>query len=302
MDEQAVLAWFATRADRQRLGHAYILEHPVRERSEAVAQNLCQSLLCTARAVDGTPCGVCDACVQVRSGNHPGLIWVEPDGASLKIAQMRAALRLDRHQTGREGMHIIVLSDAGRLTPEAGNAILKWVEEPGEARLFLLLTRAQSAILSTLRSRCQVVRLRSEQEGLEARWETLRTQLGDERFAQAQKLMVELTVAWAARDRTAWQSVSTELGRIKLTGDEALYFVDAWMTLFREIVAVRASADQSRLRELAPGLHALDARADAGWLAQCVLALADQRRRLQSHVSPVTAFEALLIRSLSPVG
>lgn len=301
MDEQALCAWFADRSLRDQLGHAYILQHPNRLHLQEIARALVQSLLCTKRLADGTPCGECPACVQVRSGNHTGLTWVEPDGASLKIAQMRAALRMDRHQTGPDGMHIIVLDDAGRLTAEAGNAILKWVEEPGVARLFLFLTPTQSALLPTLRSRCQLLRLDAHELLVRERWNTLRTLLGDERFADAQKLMVELTLAWAAKEVNAWQLVHSQLARLKLTGEEALHFVDTWMALLRALTTARVQG-AGELEELAPGLSARAMQADAVWLAQCTLALADLRRRLQSHVSPLLAFEALLIRSTIPVG
>jgi DNA polymerase III delta prime subunit len=52
---------------------------------------------------------------------------------------------------------VIVLSDAHTLTPEAGNALLKILEEPPEGVTFILLVPTVARIMPTLRSRARLV-------------------------------------------------------------------------------------------------------------------------------------------------
>ena len=52
---------------------------------------------------------------------------------------------------------IIVIEGAEQLTPEAGNALLKSLEEPSEHVVFMLLTPTVARLMPTLRSRSQIV-------------------------------------------------------------------------------------------------------------------------------------------------
>jgi DNA polymerase-3 subunit delta' len=51
-----------------------------------------------------------------------------------------------------------ILDPADRMQEPAANALLKTLEEPAGASLFVLVTAAPSALLPTILSRCQVVR------------------------------------------------------------------------------------------------------------------------------------------------
>ena len=54
---------------------------------------------------------------------------------------------------------VIIIDGAGAMTPEASNALLKTLEEPPPGVLFLLLAEDEEALLPTIRSRCQAMRL-----------------------------------------------------------------------------------------------------------------------------------------------
>jgi len=76
-----------------------------------------------------------------------------------KIEEVRQIIQtLTRKPYQSKGVSVI-LSEAGNLTPEAQNALLKTLEEPpGDAALFLLLANPEK-LLPTVRSRCQIIDL-----------------------------------------------------------------------------------------------------------------------------------------------
>lgn len=81
---------------------------------------------------------------------------IESDGAITREA-VRAAIR-DVSMTAFGGApRVIVLSDAHTLTPEAGNALLKILEEPPEGVTFILLVPTVARVMPTLRSRARLV-------------------------------------------------------------------------------------------------------------------------------------------------
>jgi len=276
-----------------RLGHAYLVYHSEQDSAERDVRAAVQALLCTQPSPQGSACGECDACLQVLSGNHQGLTWVDPDGASVKVAQMRSAQGADRLRSAGGQLQVFVVSRAERLTPEAGNAILKWVEEPGPDRLFLLMTAALQGVLPTLRSRCMTLRLAAAPTTGTA--DMLASKFGQERFVQACAAMVELTASALARRLDAWQVVGRTVVKLRLTGEEALQFVDAWMALLGDVLQVmfhgQARTGLCELTDLQKLTHGIRAEQ----VAELALLLAEQRRRLLSHVNVQASFEAMLI-------
>ncbi|HKY22433.1 MAG TPA: DNA polymerase III subunit [Vicinamibacterales bacterium] len=104
-------------------------------------------------------CGTCPTCRRIVRGAHADVQIVEPgDNGSIKIEQVRAAIdrAVYRPFEGRRRVTIIDRADA--LVPAAQNALLKTLEEPLPASVFILVTSRPDALLPTVRSRCAQLR------------------------------------------------------------------------------------------------------------------------------------------------
>jgi DNA polymerase-3 subunit delta' len=78
--------------------------------------------------------------------------------SSIRVATVR---ELNAWLAGRpvEGTtRVAIVLEAHRMGPEAQNALLKTLEEPRPGRTLVLVTSAPSALLATVRSRCQKLR------------------------------------------------------------------------------------------------------------------------------------------------
>ncbi|MBE9003586.1 DNA polymerase III subunit delta' [Fortiea sp. LEGE XX443] len=113
---------------------------------------------------------------RVRQGNHPDLLWVQPtyqyQGQRLTVAEAaekklkRKAPPLIRLEQIREitqflsrppleaPRSVVVLEEAQTMAEPAANALLKTLEEPGQATIILIAPSPES-VLPTLVSRCQ---------------------------------------------------------------------------------------------------------------------------------------------------
>ncbi len=113
---------------------------------------------------------------KLQTGNHPDLLWVEPTyqkGGELYTAKQAAdqglqyktppKIRIEqiRHLTQflnrpawEASRQVVVMDDAQTMAEAPANALLKTLEEPGNATLILIALDADS-LLTTLVSRCQ---------------------------------------------------------------------------------------------------------------------------------------------------
>ncbi len=104
------------------------------------------------------PCGRCRSCKKIISGNHPDIIWVRPSGEMIKVDQIRALCSKLVLKPYEASKRFAIITDAEKLNPEAGNTLLKTLEEPPEHTVFILTALQASNILPTIVSRCQQIR------------------------------------------------------------------------------------------------------------------------------------------------
>ena len=90
-----------------------------------------------------------------RALAHPDLRWVDPDGQTVRIDQVRAIGEFMVQTAGRGGAKVAVLNRADRMTVNAANAVLKTLEEPSSGGFLILVTDAPDLLPATVRSRCQ---------------------------------------------------------------------------------------------------------------------------------------------------
>jgi DNA polymerase-3 subunit delta' len=110
-------------------------------------------------------CGNCSACRKLLLGNHPDLTWVKPQGAFIRIDQIRELIRIFSLKSYEGNIRIAIVLQAHRLNPSAGNALLKILEEPPDRSLLILTTENPAELLPTILSRCQHMKLKPVSSG-----------------------------------------------------------------------------------------------------------------------------------------
>jgi DNA polymerase-3 subunit delta' len=140
--------------------HALLITGPPNVGKGTLARSLAQALLCTA---DQRPCdtsSACRACRLTIHGSHPDLFWLEPQGSSLKIDQVRSLTRQLALSPFEGAWQIAILDQFELATAGAANALLKTLEEPPPNVILVLLAQQAEALLPTITSRCQIIALR----------------------------------------------------------------------------------------------------------------------------------------------
>jgi DNA polymerase III subunit delta' len=148
-----------------RLAQAYCFTGPAGVGKHSTAVALAQAVKClspiTAPAAEDAPdaCGVCRACTRIAAGQHPDVALIAPEEKTvITIDQIRGLATRANLRAYEGSVKVWILDPAHEMQEPAANAFLKTLEEPPAGSLFLLVTTAFSALLPTIRSRCQEVR------------------------------------------------------------------------------------------------------------------------------------------------
>ena len=137
-----------------RASHAYLFHGPAGTGKRTAARAFAAELL--AEGAPDPP----STRARVERGAHPDLTWVTPSGAHELLVSdidgpvVSAAARTPFEATRR----IFVIERADNMNDEAGNRMLKTLEEPASFVHLLLLTDRPSEVMPTIASRCQHVR------------------------------------------------------------------------------------------------------------------------------------------------
>jgi DNA polymerase-3 subunit delta' len=139
----------------KKLSHAYIFNGPIGSGRREMATVLAQAVYCSELVDDA--CGRCLGCRKVEHNNHPDFYWVEPEGTSIKIDQIRELQKEFAYRSTASQTKIYVLYEADRMTIQAANSLLKFLEEPLSDVIAILITENGNALLPTIKSRSQWV-------------------------------------------------------------------------------------------------------------------------------------------------
>ncbi|ATO49457.1 DNA polymerase III subunit delta' [Brevibacillus laterosporus] len=256
--QERVSEILANSMKHDRLAHAYLFTGPKGVGKMEVAEHLTKSIFCLDQP--GDACGTCLNCQRIQSGNHPDVYRISPDGASVKIEQIRALQKEMKMRAVESKNKVYILEHVDKMTTQAANSLLKFLEEPPVGVLALLLSENSHAILPTILSRCQTVvfnplpvemivqSLVNEgiTKGLAQVASQITTNLDDARllsqsewFAQLKAMVIQLGRDLKQRDSQALFTIQDQFQRNDRLKEELPLFLDLLILWLRDILYIQ---------------------------------------------------------------
>lgn len=142
-----------------KLSHAYIIELNNYDNDLEYIKNFIKLILCYKNnlEVSSLNCSECNICKLIDDNNYPDITYIEPDGQDIKKNQLLAIKEEYINTSLLENKRIYVIKEAEKLNLSAANTMLKFLEEPADDVIAILLTTNRYRIIDTILSRCQVL-------------------------------------------------------------------------------------------------------------------------------------------------
>ncbi|MEJ2200351.1 MAG: DNA polymerase III subunit delta' [Desulfuromonadaceae bacterium] len=299
--------------DRGRLAHAYLFEGPEGIGKRLMALALARAVICT----EGSGCGTCPACRKVDHNNHPDLHLLEPDGATIKIEQIRRIQKELSFRPFEAPLKICLIDGADRMNQAAANALLKTLEEPSGAALLILLSAHPDRLLTTIRSRCQrlpfshlpqqlLQQVLIEQLGvgdmeghvLAALSEgSFKKALGKDRdlYLERRREILKALSALSSGSVLPIFALAQSLAEEKERLPEIL---DIFQAFYRDLLLYRYGREETELVniDLAEKIRRIAGRENTASLLRKLEAITTSRRQLDRNVNRQLALEVLLLQ------
>ena len=261
------------------------------------------------------PCGQCRSCRKIAAGTHPDFLMVAPTDGLIRIAQVRQLCETLSLKPYEARQRVVVIACAQALNPEAGNALLKVLEEPPDRTLLLLTARQRSDLLPTIVSRCQHVRfgplsasnvaeLLATSKDVAPETAAIIGQLSHGSFTRACKLhqdnwiarrdwlidglmklpsqSVTLKLAWAA-----------QLGQDKALLEDALEVLQIWL---RDLAVFGHNPGKIINKDLTDKIQYASQRADTRMLTAGIQVLAQAQKKIEARANIRLTLEAMVLQ------
>ncbi|MER2063858.1 MAG: DNA polymerase III subunit delta' [Alkalibacterium sp.] len=305
--------------EKNNMQHAYLFEGKTGTGKKETALWIAQSLFC--QNFSEGPCGECHTCQRIASHQHPDVIELEPEGLSIKIGQVRE-LKQEFTRSGMEGRKkLVMVKDVEKMTTQAANSLLKFLEEPDGDIVVILMTTAKHRLLPTILSRVQLIHfpqlskdqrmLALEEAGLSRERASVLSQLTSDteqaiELSENENLTALIDAVWkwyltvSKKDDQAFIFIHTDI--MPLVKEKAEYHrvMDLLLVILQDILNTQLSKDytagymkyQTKIQEEAD-------RLSASTLADLMEIVLTGKKYLDSNVAAQGVFEKTAIEMLA---
>jgi DNA polymerase-3 subunit delta' len=298
-----------------RMPHAILFAGPNGIGKSMVAKVLGAALLCSSR--EERPCGICHSCQQMSYGSHPDFGLIAPDGANIKIEQIRTLQQEVSMAPYISRRRVCIIDGAELMTTQAANSLLKVLEDPPGESVFILIASNRQMLLSTIISRCMVISFQpladdvlaqalmakghlSEPSEVAARLSGGRlgialTMLEPEGFALRNQALEIMEIVVEAKMEIIWHTATL---LEKMERNEILQIIIYITYILRDILLLVTGQGRQLLFniDIAEELGELADKWNEKQLVKAIRAVEAARRALHANANTRLTSEALLIK------
>jgi len=292
-----------------KLSHAYLFYGIDGSGMKDAALALVEAIFCNG--TDG--CGECPSCRKVAGLRHPDLHHVQPDGAFIKIDQIRELQKELSYRPFEAPKKACIIEEADKMNISAANAFLKTLEEPSGDAILILMTTHVDAVLPTILSRCQQLRFPSlptetiasqlREKGADEDSARIAAALAGGSIERAQEIVAG---DWLQTRKSLLEKITTltpeeiiplfaaaeEAAKDK---DSAIHLVDLLNVFWRDVLLTQSGSSEIVNTDLSHLIRSVSERNSLDRVIEKLERIARTRQALTRNANPRLAVEVLIM-------
>lgn len=155
-DEQPILYNLLENSiKKDKISHAYLFETNNNPNSLDIVYSFVKELICS----NDKKCDNCSICKRIDDGNYLDVKVINPDGLQIKKEQLLDLQDEFSKVSIENNKKVYIINECEKMNLQASNSILKFLEEPIDNIIAILVTNNINKVLKTIISRCQVISL-----------------------------------------------------------------------------------------------------------------------------------------------
>lgn len=301
---------------REKVVHSYLFLGPEGIGKSLVALQFAKALNCLEGEAMVDACDHCISCKKINRFVHPDVSFIEPEGQTLKVDQVREMQKTLAYRPYEGKYRVFILTAADRMAPHMSNTLLKTLEEPPPRTVIILLANHSRWILPTILSRCQPIRFNPLPSRLVSQW-LIKTRGLDEKEAHLLATLSEGSPGKALEIREEIAGIPRKellegwIGSGPLSMEEKEGWIDSLpsqrenlhlilemaKTLLRDLVVVKTSNEATALihSDLVEEMKKAAAAWDLSSLLKRMESLHQTARAIKGNANARLALEAMML-------
>lgn len=176
---------------KNRCSHAYIIEDNGSKEAFNLAKSFAKYLFCSLKHSNLDDCGTCKQCETIDNDNFLELKIIKPDGMWIKKNQIEQ-LQRDFKTKSLSNKRIYIILNAEKMNAQTANSLLKFIEEPVDGIIALLVVENVYQLLPTIISRCQILSLNTTKSvSMLDKIKSLDSEIDEESLKEKEKVILE---------------------------------------------------------------------------------------------------------------
>ncbi len=144
--------------EKNKLSHAYLFE--LDNLDDEIVFSFVKKIFCPKSFSEN--CSECNICHRINTGNFPDLKIIKSDGLWIKKEQLIELQSTFNKKSVESDKMVYIIYEADKMNKASSNTILKFLEEPENGIIAILLTNNIHNVIDTIVSRCQIINFKKE--------------------------------------------------------------------------------------------------------------------------------------------
>lgn len=243
---------------------------------------------------------------------------VDPDGLSIKVQQIRDLQEEFTKKGVESARKVYMINHADKMSVNAANSLLKFLEEPNSQTVAFLLTEQPQQILPTILSRCQMLSFKPlspqsmidqlVENGVNPLKAPLLAQVTnsldeayelnvDDWFAQAQKIVLKLYEVLTKNPLEAMVTLQGDWSQHFKDKEQVNRGLDLLLLIFKDLLYIQLDKqEQIIFKAEGERLRPFALKSSGRRLSEQMSAILEAKRKLQANMNPQLMMEELVLK------